>query len=202
MSKTLSTILRHSAAQEGIHIRSDGFCKLQEVMAAAGITDSRAVDRIVRENKKQRFEIKNISNIAHIRASQGHSIKSVEDEGLLRELLLSDTDLPSFCVHGTSLGSLPSIQQEGLKPGGGKAARNHIHFSPFEPRGPRSATVIKGGAEVGIWVDLKKALAEGVPFLMSKNGVILSRGVNGRISPRLFTKIMNLGNDKVYWQLP
>jgi 2'-phosphotransferase len=197
-SKTLSSILRHRATREGIHIRPDGFCKLQDVLEVTGIAAADIV-RIVRDNNKGRFQTKNIASIAHIRACEGHSMDAVKDDALLRQMHLSDRNIPSVCVHGTSRASLPFIQMEGLKPGGGQDTRLHIHFSPHGPRDPKSV-VFKKGAEMGIWIDLRKALSEGIPFYMSDNGVILTRGIKGRLSPRLFTKIKDLEKNKVVWR--
>ena len=104
----------------------------------------------------------------------------------------SDKDIPTDCVYETSRASLPSIQMEGLKSGGGQDTRLHIHFSPHCPR------VTK--AEIAIWIDLRKALAENIPFYMSDNGVILTRGIKGRLSPRFFIKIKDLKKDTVVYK--
>jgi 2'-phosphotransferase len=125
----------------------------------------------------------------------------VKDVNLLRELHSSDGNLPSHCVHATSRESLFAIQQEGLKPGGGRDTRNHIHFSPQEPSDARSV-IFRKGLEFGIWIDLKKALDEGIPFFMSDNNVILSRGSSGRLSPRFFIKIKDLAKNEVVWRKP
>ncbi|KAL4955882.1 KptA family-domain-containing protein [Aspergillus filifer] len=144
-----------------------------------------------------------------IRATQGHSIKSVEAEsGLLEKLSLDQPDkLPETVVHGTYHSTWPVI----LKSGGLKAmGRNHAHFATGPAvadvlgsistsavdgddkgkekekekggSGPGSAGKVisgmRGDAQVLIYIDIKRALAGGVPYWRSENGVILSEGVN------------------------
>ncbi|EIW66407.1 hypothetical protein TREMEDRAFT_70249 [Tremella mesenterica DSM 1558] len=58
-SKTLAYILRHGAQKEQLHIRSDGFVRLCDVLARPKMReiDLDMVLRIVAENAKQRFEL-------------------------------------------------------------------------------------------------------------------------------------------------
>ncbi|KAJ5676257.1 hypothetical protein N7462_009154 [Penicillium macrosclerotiorum] len=129
-----------------------------------------------------------------IRATQGHSIKSVEAASFLEPLSLADeSKLPDTVVHGTFHGSWADI----LHSGGLRCmGRNHVHFAT----GPSLASVLaaqgiarelnaapddtnqvisgmRRDAQVLIYLDLKKALAAGCPFWRSENGVILSEGV-------------------------
>ncbi|KAJ5601964.1 hypothetical protein N7510_011498 [Penicillium lagena] len=148
-----------------------------------------------------------------IRATQGHSIKSVEAASFLEPLSLDDeSKLPLTVVHGTFHAAWPLI----LKSGGLRCMkRNHVHFAtgpPLDgvlldqPNGtvhPRTdqedqkedsqkekpkakheekdqGQVISGmrrDAQVLIYINIRKALAAGVPFWRSENGVILSEGV-------------------------
>ncbi|PGH11597.1 hypothetical protein AJ80_07067 [Polytolypa hystricis UAMH7299] len=138
-----------------------------------------------------------------IRATQGHSMKTVEAESLLQKLSLADSPLPlpSTVVHGTYHAAWPRI----LASGGLKCmSRNHIHFAsgPAEseilPDG-RDGRVIKAkppqgkdkkakgdsgvisgmraDAQILIYIDIKRAMEAGCPFWMSENGVILSEGM-------------------------
>ncbi|KAJ5137627.1 hypothetical protein N7476_008307 [Penicillium atrosanguineum] len=126
-----------------------------------------------------------------IRATQGHSIKTVEAASLLESLSLSDeSKLPETVVHGTFHGAWPAILQSG---GLQCMGRNHVHFAT----GPSLESVLaaqkegmqkndsknkvisgmRKDAQVLIYIDLKKALAAGCPFWRSENGVILSEGM-------------------------
>ena len=125
-----------------------------------------------------------------IRATQGHSIKTVEAASLLEPLSLDDeSKLPETVVHGTFHGVWPLILQTGgLK----RMNRNHVHFAT----GPSLESVLelqaenkkpskdnsvisgmRGDAQILIYIDIKKALAAGCPFWRSENGVILSEGL-------------------------
>ncbi|KAJ5789548.1 uncharacterized protein N7518_006559 [Penicillium psychrosexuale] len=128
-----------------------------------------------------------------IRATQGHSIKTVNAASFLEPLSLSDeSKLPKTVVHGTFHATWPLILQSG---GLRCMGRNHIHFAT----GPSLESVLAihadaaGGkpklddsrvisgmrrdAQVLIYIDVRKALQAGVPLWRSENGVILSEGI-------------------------
>jgi 2'-phosphotransferase len=129
-----------------------------------------------------------------IRATQGHSIKTVDAASFLEPLSLSDeSKIPDTVVHGTFHSTWPLILQSG---GLRCMGRNHIHFATGPsldsvlalhngdaaqgtPK-PDESRVISGmrrDAQVLIYIDIRKALAAGVPFWRSENGVILSEGM-------------------------
>ena len=129
-----------------------------------------------------------------IRATQGHSIKTVDAASFLEPLSLADeSKLPDTVVHGTFHATWPVILQSG---GLRCMGRNHIHFAT----GPSLESVLAvhtdgaaGGklkiddsgvisgmrrdAQVLIYIDVRKALRAGVPLWRSENGVILSEGI-------------------------
>ncbi|CAI7675208.1 unnamed protein product [Penicillium pancosmium] len=126
-----------------------------------------------------------------IRATQGHSIKSVDAASFLEPLSLDDASkLPETVVHGTFHGAWPAILQSG---GLQCMGRNHVHFATgpslesvlgAQPdaavQGKGETKVISGmrsDAQVLIYIDLRKALAAGCPFWRSENNVILSEGL-------------------------
>merc|ERR1711972_669160 len=144
---------------------------------------------VVRKSEKRRFELSSEDGETWIRAAQGHSMSLVEDSRLLRRLSLEDPDLPVLCVHGTYVRCLESILLAGLLAGGkrGRTTRNHIHFVPSEgcvprPRRPGSFG-LRDDCEVLVWVDLRSAMKDGVPFFLSTNRVVLSPGLDGRLGP-------------------
>lgn len=133
-----------------------------------------------------------------IRATQGHSIKTIDAASFLEKLSLSEeSKLPSTVVHGTYHSAWPAI----LESGGLRCmGRNHVHFATgpslesilpphidgtdhtvqgLKQLGLNDGQVISGmrkDAQVLIYADLKRALAAGCPFWRSENGVILSEG--------------------------
>lgn len=139
-----------------------------------------------------------------IRATQGHSIKVVESEGLLQQLTLGDPEsLPNTIVHGTFYGAWDAILASGgLSPMG----RNNVHFAtgPSVKRALAKSSnglseghgidedlghnkVISGmrsDAQLLIYVDLRRCLQhvkdQGLEmrWYKSDNGVILTEGVS------------------------
>ncbi|CAI7603773.1 unnamed protein product [Penicillium bialowiezense] len=129
-----------------------------------------------------------------IRATQGHSIKTVEAASFLEPLSLSDeSKLPDTVVHGTFHSTWPVILQSG---GLRCMGRNHIHFATgpslesvlavhdgdtaqgkSKPDDSRVISGMRRDAQVLIYIDVRKALAAGIPFWRSENGVILSEGI-------------------------
>lgn len=133
-----------------------------------------------------------------IRANQGHSIKVAED-GLLDPITLESDDLPKTVVHGTTTRAWPLI----VRSGGLKTmTRTHVHFASGLPEGFKNLEndtednkerhrepVISGmrnTSSVLIYLDFEKALAAGLKFWRSKNGVILSNGDEAGIIPLEF----------------
>ena len=169
ISKTLSKILRHTASKLGIDVRADGFCNLAAVLKTKHLRDVNCtlqdVLKVVAENDKKRFEIWEGSGEHYIRATQGHSIKWVDDEELHTKLSLEDNDLPTACVHGTYRKLWPNILNRGLLIGGGRSNyRNHIHFSPHEPGDGRIISGMRYDCEVAIWLDIEAAMRDGIAF--------------------------------------
>lgn len=171
LSRQLSKTLRHKAVVQGLHIRSDGFVMLSDVLANKLFLKYSTEDviEVVQDSDKQRFEIKDFNGEKYIRAVQGHTIKSIVDEDLLT-LILSPEEVP-ICVHGTYTNSIDSIIKTGLN----RMSRNHIHMAVDLPNG-KAISGARRDVEVLIFIDMKNAMAAGVQFFRSKNNVILSPG--------------------------
>jgi len=190
ISKELAGLLRHRAQNLGIRIRADGYCSVAEVLTCKPMENLRCtleeLQEIVRANDKQRFQLSFEGGEMFIRATQGHSMKAVADESLLRRLYPNDVDLPHVCVHGTYRRHLQSIMQKGLMAGGLRLGmqgnRNHVHFAPCVP-GSHVMSGLRANCEVAIFIDLKRALMDGLPFYLSTNQVILSSGIQGVVPP-------------------
>lgn len=132
-----------------------------------------------------------------IRANQGHSL-AVSNEGLLTPLTIEAGNLPTVVVHGTRHEHWQKILASGgLKP----MSRQHVHFATGVPKGlqPRNSLATTGDSEqtsvlpeaddspkvrsgmrntstILIYIDLRAALADGLSFWISENGVVLSDG--------------------------
>ena len=128
-------------------------------------------------------------------------MKAVRDEDTHVRLHVSDDNLPDRCAHGTYRRHVDNIVKCGLLVGGGWChSRNHIHMIPHEPNDKRVISGMRKDCEIAIWIDLKKALEDGIPFYRSQNQVILTPGKEGRLSPKYFLKAKDLfTNEGLGW---
>lgn len=140
-----------------------------------------------------------------IRATQGHSMRGVEAENLLKPISLDDPDsIPTTVVHGTFYGAWgPILRTGGLK----SMTRNHVHFATGPPldavlpahsldhtdiaqqrqKGNLSHLMgenkvisgMRSDAQILLYIDIRKALHEEpeMKWWRSENGVILTDGI-------------------------
>jgi 2'-phosphotransferase len=143
-----------------------------------------------------------------IRANQGHSIK-IDTDGLLTPITEEAGNVPDTVVHGTDEPAWRLIiKGGGLRPMG----RNHIHFASGLPAGfkplessvgsaeeKEAAPVISGmrkNSSVLIYIDIRAALAAGIKFHISENGVILTEGnTDGLLPYEFFKRVENRKKD-------
>ncbi|CCH59643.1 hypothetical protein TBLA_0B08270 [Henningerozyma blattae CBS 6284] len=142
ISKALSYLLRHGAVKENLKIDSNGYILVSDLLKHQRLKSFKTtwfdVKRIVRDNDKQRFHLKNKSSSQdddsvenwYICATQGHSLSKVkpdENSGLLTPIILSQDEVfPTPLIHGTSVDSLFLIIKSGKL---SKQKRNHIHLT-------------------------------------------------------------------------
>lgn len=186
LSKTMSAILRHKAIENGLQIKEDGYIKLSDLLKCEGfkgISVSNIIN-VVENSDKKRFEISEDGK--YIRATQGHSIKTVKTEELLREL--TEDDGYTECYHGTNSNTISSIMVNGLN----RMKRNNIHFSIGLKEDDKVISGMRNSAKVVVVLDLQAAMEHGIKFYISSNNVILSEGVNGIIPPEFIKDIIYL----------
>ncbi|KAL0666148.1 hypothetical protein Bca4012_028852 [Brassica carinata] len=184
-------ILRHMASELRLNMRGDGFVKAGDLLSLNLKTSanvqlkSHTIDEIreaVRRDNKQRFSLVEENGELLIRANQGHSITTVESEKLLKPIL-SPEEAP-VCVHGTYK-NLESILASGLK----RMNRLHVHFSCGLPTDGEVISGMRRDVNLLIFLDIKKALEDGIAFYISDNKVILTEGVDGVVPVDYFQKI-------------
>lgn len=191
LSKRLSWLLRHGAIKEQLSMMSDGFVPVSEVLNHRIFKEKLSVDglkRLVKNNDKQRFTLcTSADGELLIRANQGHSIQAVTDLELTR--INGKVDVPGgFVVHGTYEHCWPSIVNQGLS----RMSRVHIHFCAYEPDDKRIISGLRKSAQIYIYIDVDKAIKDGIPFFKSANDVILSPGnEEGFIKPVYFLKVVH-----------
>jgi 2'-phosphotransferase len=187
IGKTLSWLLRHGLDERGITMRSDAYVLLDDVMAQREFSDLSVqdIEYIVETNSKKRYSLLNEDGVLFIKANQGHSASVGEqiDQTQAFEVITVPFEK---CIHGTDKKSWKLIEKTGLK----RMARQHIHFTRSEPS---DSTVISGArssSTVLIYIDMARAMADGIVFYLSSNGVILTEGVDGTLDPKYIANVV------------
>ncbi|KAJ6939725.1 tRNA 2'-phosphotransferase 1-like isoform X2 [Populus alba x Populus x berolinensis] len=192
LGRLLTRILRHKASELNLNMRSDGFVKVEDLLKLNMKTFANVplrshtdddVKEAVRKDNKQRLSLLEEGEELLIRANQGHSIKTVESESLLKAIL-SPEEI-SVCVHGTYKKNLDSILESGLK----RMQRLHVHFSSGLPADVGVISGMRRDVNVLIFLDVKKALEEGMKLYISDNRVILTEGFDGTVPVKYFERI-------------
>ena len=215
-------ILRHNAVSLGLAMTPDGYVACDDLLRCSkvqGLTYA-VLEDIAATCPKQRFQISvDAAGRKLIRATQGHTIAALDDESLLRKLS-SPTEIP-MAVHGTYMKAWHAIkvridarslaaprshnrgcgacsQATGLN----KMARNHIHFATGEPGTGTVMSGARNNVDVLVYLDVAAAMAAGIEFYISHNGVVLSRGIDGVIPPKYFTRAVQLKKGVPVAELP
>ncbi|KAM0939212.1 putative 2'-phosphotransferase [Dioscorea sansibarensis] len=192
LGRLLTRILRHQASELKLDIRSDGYVRVRNLLMLNVTTlakvplKSHSMDEVkeaVRKDNKQRFSLLEENGELWIRANQGHTISTINSESLLQPILSAD-EVP-VCVHGTYKKNLESILQYGLK----RMTRLHVHFSCGLPTDGQIISGMRRDVNVLIFLDVKKALEEGMKLYISDNKVILTEGFDGVVPVKFFNKI-------------
>jgi len=214
-SKSLSWILRHGAEQEGLVLRPDGYVPLGEVLARPIMkgVDEFQIRAIVEKDQKSRFGLWEESDRLEkgaggqgqgvwIKANQGHSLKTVNDLSLVD--ITDPASLP-LVIHGTYQKHLKQIVQSGgLK----RMSRNHIHLSTGLPKGCKNEagedqkevkSGIRSNCDCFIYIDLPLAMSDGIHFLLSENGVVLTEGLKGQglLPIKYFEKVTDQQGEQI-----
>lgn len=184
ISKSLSYLLRHGAIKEKLPIDELGYVKLDTILAHPRVKTHKAtvadIERIVKNNDKQRFSLKAQNGDTYICANQGHSLPHVSNENL--ELLET---MPTQVYHGTYKHKIAKIMERGLS----RMGRNHIHFTS---NAEWSRLGIRKNCNVLIFLDTEKCQAAGFTFYRSENGVILCGGdADGYIGSEFFQSVQD-----------
>lgn len=192
LGRLLTRILRHMASELNLNMQSDGYVKVQDLLelnmktfAQIPLT-SHTVDDIreaVRKDNKQRFSLLEENGELLIRANQGHTITTVESERLLKPILSAE-EVP-VCVHGTYKEYMESILELGLK----RMKRLHVHFSSGLPTDGEVISGMRRDVNVLIFLDVRKALEDGMKLYISDNRVILTEGFDGVVPVKYFEKV-------------
>ncbi|KAM4554727.1 tRNA 2'-phosphotransferase 1 isoform 1-T1 [Odontesthes bonariensis] len=191
LSKTMSYALRHGANQMGLEMGTDGFLFVDDLLAHPQFRSYtlQDVERVVATNDKQRFRLCSHPEDGRlqIRANQGHSVQVMDLE--LKPVLAGAPDCPAEAVHGSYLHNWSSIQQQGLS----RMKRTHIHLASGLPGEDGVISGMRKNCDLAVFIDVPKALADGIEFFWSENGVLLTAGdAEGKILPKYFIRAIRL----------
>lgn len=170
LGRFLSLVLRHDPGAAGIALDEHGWADVEELLAGVNRTgrkiDMRTLERIVRENNKQRYSFN--EDRTKLRANQGHSIEV--------DVELREEEPPDCLYHGTATRFFHSIQKEGIR----RMSRQHVHLSgSFDTA---MAVGKRHGIPMVITVDARAMARDGVKFYRSENGVWLCE----KVEPKYF----------------
>ncbi|XP_076148362.1 tRNA 2'-phosphotransferase 1 isoform X1 [Alosa pseudoharengus] len=200
LSKSMTYALRHGASKMGLHMNSDGFVFVDDLIShpqfrSFSLED---VERVVANNDKQRFKLRRHpeNGRLQIRANQGHSVQVADLE--LRAVHPEAQDFPQEGIHGSYLKHWPSIRNQGLS----RMGRTHIHLAPGLPGEQGVISGMRKNCELAIYIDVPKAVSDGIPFFWSENGVLLTPGDSeGKLAPCYFRRAVQLKPSQCELQL-
>lgn len=191
LSKLLSWVLRHGANELNVPLESNGFVDVNDLLRLQqfALKNYKLCDIkfVVENDKKSRFALIESNGRIKIKANQGHSMRTVVDLSLTP--ITSPTPFP-IVVHGTFRKHWSSILATGLR----CMNRLHIHFATTDNWTPTTTTGISGlreHCEILIYCNLPLALADGIPFWISDNHVLLTNGLNGVLPGKYFLKAID-----------
>jgi 2'-phosphotransferase len=199
VSKTLSWLLRHGAEDAGLRMSPDGYVRLSEVLSYPKLSGVKVetVEEIVASCDKQRFAlVDDETGERYIRANQGHTLTGLDDAALLAELR-EPSDAPT-CIHGTYRRCIEPIITSGLS----RMSRNHVHCAALLPE-EGAVSGMRSTCQIAVYVDVAKAMALGLKWYRSANGVLLTPGdAAGLVPPSCFDKVIDLATGESIPLLP
>jgi len=195
LSRFITKLLRHTVQSYGVPVRTDGYVSVEQLLALAELrgAEMQQIIDISSIDKKGRFQITNIDGYLFIRATQGHSIASIDPDQLMDRI--TDPNQIPVCIHGTYEESWKNIRMTALD----RMQRTHIQMAAGLPTDPEVVSGTRQGAEIYIYIDVVRAMESGIPFYRSHNNVICSPGP---IPPEFFLQVIRRRDNKslVEWK--
>ena len=178
LSKLMARLLRHDAAKEGLTSRADGSIYVA-VLLEHWLFKRYQLDEIfatVENDAKARYQFLGDADMLRVRCCQGHSdgVGALNVDSIMTPL--SIVDAPTIAIHGTKGKYIAAIQREGLSVMG----RLHIHMATKLQRR-------RAGSDTFVYIRVAAAVRDGIKFLISHNGVLLTPGINGVLPPKYIT---------------
>jgi len=169
---------------------ADAFVEVRELLSLKKLRQFTLDDvkRVVKTDRKMRFAFKTENGKEYVRANQGHTIEGLTELELTK---IIDPSLYPIVVHGTYLEAWVEIKKTGLS----KMDRTHIHFAPGETAKGAVISGMRRNCQVKLYIDISKAMADGIEFVKSANNVVLTTGINGILHPKYFSQVLDISTD-------
>merc|ERR1712054_386133 len=162
LGRAVTKILRHTAVARGLKVRPDGYVLVEKLLTQ--------VIEVELTQKKRHQVIAEDDGILWLRAVQGHSMPVVCANALLQPI--TDPSEVPVCIHGTYEGAWEKIKNSELD----KMGRNEIQMAVGLFEDPDVVSGVRRNVEVIIYIDVARAMAQGISFYRSPNNVICSPG--------------------------
>lgn len=193
LSKRLSWLLRHGAAEEDLDITPDGYIYMEDIAGHKHFKDSFTVQvlkDIVQNDHTKRYTIKQdpITGALMIRANYGHSLRVMTDDKCVKRVTSLD-EVP-VAIYATSYLMWSNIKRNGLK----SLTRTHICFATNEDLLMENGVkAFKDDYDILIYLNLASVLEDGKMklYLTEKNLLVCCGLPNGTIPSYFFAKVVD-----------
>ena len=170
----------------------------------------------------------NTQDVLKIRATQGHTMRHdvLDDDTMLTRVDEEMAEQIKQAAHGTTHSAFLKIKKQGISamrrrhvhmarstgavgtvgarivlPSSADGVNGDANSdeTSSEKQNEKQVSGFRYDSTVAVWVDVKRGVKEGVPFFVSKNGVVLSpgEGESGVVPPRLFLRAECLKTEEV-----
>ena len=168
----ISKILRHSAKSRGLHVQSDGYIVIADLLTLLEkdnifMSYHDLID-FVQSDSKNRYGIRGDL----IRAHQGHSMRCVKLDHSATRLILGGYMPYTAVYHGTTWAAWKKIKKSGLS----QRKRIAIHCAIGIPGDAKVKSGMRCDSECIIKVNMADAMRAGLVFYVSDNMVVLCEG--------------------------
>lgn len=154
-------------------MQPDGYALIEDV-ANSCHTDAAQILEVTQAPGKLRFQTLNDGQNVWIRATHGHTLKTVDvKSGLYQEI---KAPLPVL-VHAVSGDSVPMVLAKGLNRGG----RPHVLFAISDEE-DKLKQGFQDSCNILVYVNMAKAMFAGIPFNWAPDGMVVSVGLPERKS--------------------
>ena len=183
LRRRLVWLLRFGAPKVGLPMREDGYVKISDLKASGFFPANFHYGRAVYGDDKKRFSHEVENGVGLIRANSGHGIAGVK----VTHRFFNRATAPKMVVYITDKAGCDGILKEGIK-----RRRNEISFWRRAP----APTEVNGVIYV-VYVDVPRALEDGLLFGETTDGVVTSRGdILGTVDVKYIVKVVELRSNR------